>query len=218
MTPAERVRRLVESGSVAPDEGERLLAAMREASTGKGRLALLLDPFERFGGGTAAAAGVVICLASLAASRLGARFDGLLDLHFAHEAVPLRIALLDQLAGWLLPAFGFWGYARLLSRHVRLLDFIGMAGLARLPILIAALAMYPIIASTGMPDPQKVTLTPSLLAVAVIGVACLVANVALLYKGFKNASGLAGMKLVGGFVGLVLVLEALSKIVILVLS
>ena len=56
MTPAERVRRLVESGSVAPDEGARLLAAMSEAPA-RSRLWLLVDPFERFGGGTAAIAG-----------------------------------------------------------------------------------------------------------------------------------------------------------------
>lgn len=39
-----------------------------------------------------------------------------------------------------------------------------------------------------------------------------------MYKGFKNASGLTDAKLVGGFVGLVVVVEALSKLLILVLS
>jgi hypothetical protein len=56
--------------------------------------------------------------------------------------------------------------------------------------------------------------SPALVAVALVGVVVLVANVTWLYKGFKNASGLTGSKLVGGFVVLSLVLEALSKLVI----
>jgi hypothetical protein len=215
MTPAERVHRLVASGSVAPEEGARLLAAMSEAPP-RSRLALLVNPFERFGGGTAAALGAVISVASIAVSRFGVRFDGFLDVHVNRAALPsLHVAIVDQLVGWLLPALCFWVYARILTRHVRIIDFVGMVGLARLPSLLSALVLVPL-----MPADVTVSmkLSPSLLAIALVAVVFGVANVTLLYNGFKNASGLMGVKLVGGFIGLVIAIEALSKVVLLFLS
>ena len=217
MTPAERVRRLMEAGSIAPDEGARLLAAMSEAPA-RSRLALLVDPFERFGGGTAAIAGAAISLASIAVSRLGVRFDGLLDMH-VHRGVapPLSVALLDQVVGWILPALCFWAYARVFARLVRLIDFVGMAGLARLPILLSALVTLPLLPS-GLEKGAIPDLTPGLLVIALAGLVFLVLNITLLYKGFKNASGLEGRRLVLGFVGLVVLVEGLSKLVLLLLT
>ncbi|MBN9161703.1 MAG: hypothetical protein BGO98_38880 [Myxococcales bacterium 68-20] len=215
MTPSERVRRLVESGSVAPDEGARLLAAMSEAPA-RSRLWLLVDPFERFGGGTAAITGALISVLGLAVSRLGVRFDGFLDLHVDRSAVPsLHVALCDQLVAWLLPAVCFWAYARLFTRHVRLVDFVGMTGLARLPTLVSALVLVPLMPA---PLPMPPEVTPALLAVALVAVVFGVANVTLLYFGFKNASGLTGVKLVGGFIGLLIGVEALSKVVLMFLT
>ena len=211
MTPAERVHRLVEAGSIGPEEGARLLAAMRERPP-RSRLTLLIDPFERFGGGKAAIAGGLISAASIAVSQLGVRFDGLLDMHVNRGAVPpISVALVDQLAGWILPALCFFAYARVFSRHVRLVDFVGMAGVARLPILLGALVTLPLMPA----DPTALMkLTPALVPIAVFGLLFVVLNVTLLYNGFKNASGLTGAKLVIGFVGLVLVVEVLSKLVI----
>ena len=60
--------------------------------------------------------------------------------------------------------------------------------------------------------------TPALLAVALVAVVFGVANVTLLYFGFKNASGLTGVKLVGGFIGLLIGVEALSKVVLMFLT
>lgn len=211
MTPSERVRRMVESGSVAPEEGARLLAAMGGTERRSG-LGLLVDPFERFGGGTAVLAGAVVSAVSVVVSvALGARFDGFLDLHFSSSSPGLRVALVDQLAGWIVPALGFWLYARVVARHVRLVDFVGMTGLARLPILAGAIVLRPLAPSSVAGIPR---MSPSLLLLALLAVVVLVANVTWLYKGFKNASGLSGSKLVGGFVVLSIIVEAASKLVI----
>lgn len=213
MTPAERVRRLIEAGSVAPEEGARLLAAMSSAPK-RSPLFTLIDPFERFGGGVAAAGGLVVSLASIAVSRLGVRFDGFLDMHVnPGVAPPLRVALLDQLVGWILPAICFWAYARLLTRHVRLLDFVGMVGLARLPLLVGAVPS--VLLFRGVTSPPK--LTPFLLAVALLALVFVAWNITLLYQGFKNASGLTGAKLVGGFIALLIIVEGLSKLVVILL-
>lgn len=213
MTPSERIRRMIDSGSVAPEEGARLLAAM--GGSPPSRSSLFVDPFERFGGGTAAALGALVAATSVAVSvRLGVRFDGLLDLHFSRAVLPsLRVALVDQLAGWMVPGLGYWAYARAVTRHVRVIDFVGMAGLARLPILAGGLALLPLVPSTIAVPPKP---TPALLALALVALLVVVANVTWLYKGFKNASGLSGTKLVGGFSVLTIVLEALSKGVIFV--
>lgn len=215
MTPSERVRRLVASGSVAPEEGARLLAAMSEAPP-RSPLSFFVDPFERFGGVTAVALGAIISAASVGVSRFGVRFDGLLDVHINRAVVPsLRVALLDQVAGWIVPALFFWAYARVLSKHVRLVDFVGMVGLARLPVLLCGLVVLPFAPEHPILPPK---ITPALLAQGMLGLVFVVANITLLYKGFKNASGLTGTKLVIGFSGMAIASEAASKIVLLCLS
>jgi hypothetical protein len=100
-------------------------------------------------------------------------------------------------------------------RQVRLIDFVGMAGLARLPILLSALVTLPLLP----PGPIHVTkVTPALLVVALAAVPFFVLNITLLFKGFKNASGLEGPKLVVGFIGLVIGIEALSKLLLFVVT
>jgi hypothetical protein len=211
VTPADRVRRLVASGDVGAEEGARLLAALQGAKP-RSRLATLLDPFERFGGGVAAAAGVALALAGVAISQLGIRFDGFLDVHVSRTTVPsLRVALVDQLVAWLVPAVCFWAYARVFSRGVRLVDFVGMVGLARVPVVVSALITVVLVRNIAV-DPSR--LGPGVLLVAFVGLVFLALYLTLLYRGFKNASGLSGSKLVGGFVGVCLAAEVVSKLVL----
>jgi hypothetical protein len=215
MTPVERVRRLVVAGAVAPEEGDRLVAAMAREPI-RSPVWVLVNPFDRFGGVVAVAIGVVASVLSVCVTRLGIRFDGFLDLHVARAHVaPLGVSVIEQLAGWLLPAFLFWAYARIFARHVRPLDFLGMIGLARLPTLLAAL---PIALLSPEQSGLPTRLTPALLAVVFIGLACFGWNITLLYQGFKNASGLRGPKLVFGMVAMVIVAEAASKLVLAFVS
>jgi hypothetical protein len=211
VTPADRVRRLVASGDVGPEEGARLLSALQEVKQ-RSPLATLLDPFERFGGGVAAVAGLALALAGFGVSRLGVRFDGFLDMHVSRTVVPsLQVALVDQLASWLVPALCFWAYARVLSRSVRLVDFVGMVGLARVPVVVSAVLNVLLLRMVTV-DASR--FTPGLLLVAVVGLVFLALHLTLLYRGFKNASGLSGAKLVGGFIGVGLAAEVLSKLVL----
>jgi hypothetical protein len=218
MNPTERVRGLVRAGAVGPDEGRRLLAALGQGGEAPPRSTawLLVNPFDRFGGGVAAAAGLVVGALGMGSTRLGVRFDGFLDLHVnrAHVA-SLRVALVEQLVSWLLPALLFWAYARTVSRHARPIDFLGMTGLARLPFVLAA---GPI--ALLSPDVTRLPLqvSPALLAIALLGAAALAWTVTLLYQGFKSASGLRGTRLVAGFLTMVLASEAASKLVLALTS
>lgn len=215
MTPADRIRGLIEAGSVAPREGERLLAAIAHEDV-RSPAWILVNPFDRFGGGVAALLGLVVSGLSIGCARLGVRFDGFLDLHVSPRGpVALTTAILDQAVAWVLPAACFWAYGRVVARHVRPVDFLGMVGLARIPLLLASVPVALLSPSRPSIPPN---LTPALIAIVVIALPCVAWNITLLYQGFKNASGLQGPKLVGGFIAIVLVAEAISKVLLSVAS
>ncbi|WP_437969436.1 YIP1 family protein [Sorangium sp. So ce260] len=207
-TPDERVRALVRDNVIKPAEGERLLATMtpRPPRTG---WRLALNPFERFGGEAAAVAGLAVAALSVAATRLGVRFDGFLDLHTAPQVIPYTTALLEQVLVWPLPALLFWAYARLLRCRVRIVDFLGVTGLSRAPLALAAIALGLLAPEPPAGAPR---LTPELAVFAVLATLCLVWFLTLLYQAFKNASGLRGAPLIAGLIGLVLVSEIVSKV------
>ena len=208
MSPADRIRKLVADGRVAEAEGARLLAALEAP-----RPLAKLDPFVRFGGGIAAAVGVAGAGASIAITRLGASFDGALDLHIGHVP-PLGTAIVQQGAAFVLPALAFWAYARTRSAHVRLVDFFGMIGLGRVPVILGALPMIAL----APPEPASVSdihFTPALVLVAFLAFVMLGLQVALYFFGFRNASGLSGKTLGIGFAVMLLAVEIASKLVLI---
>lgn len=205
MTPNERVQRLVQAGTITHDDGVRLLTAMgpkRPLTT----LEILFDPFERFGGGTAAAIGLLTAAASLISIPLKIRYDGFLDLHTG-PATSLRLALSEQFVVWILPAILFYTYARLVKSPGRIIDYLGMVGLSRIPYLLAT-------ALLGLFPSGETPRGAALVAIAAIALTALGWTITLLYKGFKNASGLTGAKLVAGFIATMVVCEAMSKTVL----
>lgn len=230
LSPSERVRRLVASGAATPEEGERLIAAMVEDAATKARahamghkeslLKTLLHPYDRYGGGVAATIGLVVSVVSIGVTQLGVRFDGFLDLHVRPISSgtsglhAIATSAAEQGIVWVLPALCYWAYARLFSRHVRVLDFLGMVGLARVAVL---LSVIPVLALTPhIQDPTSLQ-SPSMLALVTVALLMLAVHITLLYQGFKNASGLAGVKLVGGFIGLLIVVEMITKLALLLL-
>lgn len=194
-TPEERVQKMVESGAVAAEEGERLLAALHAPPPPR-----RYDAFERLGERAALGITAVVVAASVGLSRFGVRFDGLLDQHVGAKApVPLAHALFDVAAGVLLPALVFFGIARAQSRHVRPVDLLVTLGVARVPGVVLA----PFVAALA---------GRSVPAVVAVGLVLLAASVTLLYQGFRNASGLAGPRLGVSFVVALVVGETLSKL------
>jgi hypothetical protein len=143
---------------------------------------------------------------------LGVHFDGFLDLHVSRRHVPaLENSLLEQVAGWPLPALLFWGYAGTVVRHARVVDFVGMVGLARVALLVAAV---PVAYLSPESPAVPIKLTPELLVIVLIGLSGIAWYFTLLYQGFKNASGLNGAKLLGGFIGISILAEVGSKVVL----
>jgi len=215
-TPSDRVRALAREGKVDEAQAARLLGAMEDKpAERRGGVALLWNPFDRFGGEAAAIAGLVLVGLGAIAERFGVRYDGFLDLHVARTVASPRTIAVDAFAAWVLPALVLWGYTFAVARRGRIVDFFGVTGLARLPQVVAAAPLAALVPSI---DPQVKTMTPSLAVMIVVALACVGWNITLLYNGFKNASGLRGSKLVAGFIAMLVVSEVLSKIALYLLA
>ena len=213
-TPSERIRAMVSSGRVDQAEGERMLraiaapegASVKSASTAR----LLVDPFERWGGGVAAIAGAVFVLASLAVSRLGVRFDGFLDLHVGGVTSSPLGAVVEQVAAWPIGAATLWIVARVLGGPGRrFLDFLGAVGAARGPVAILAIPI-----SALAPAFPTLRMSASLLFMILIALVCIAWQIALLFFGYRNASGLRGPRLGFSFAFALFAAEIVSKLVI----
>jgi len=122
--------------------------------------------------------------------------------------------VLEQVLAISLPALVFWAYTLLFERRARLVDFLGMTGLARLPLLLVGPPLAWLMAPHAIDPHGKLHASPSLLLILVVGMLALAAHLGLLFQGFKNASGLRGARLGAGFAALVLLCEVASKAVL----
>jgi hypothetical protein len=206
MTSAEeRIKQLARAQSLDPADAERLLDAVRPSSERHG---ILSNPFDRWSGEVTSLAGVVVALGGLATSRLGVRYDGALDLHVVKGAVPISVALVDQLVAFVLTAVVMWGAARFVSR-ARFVDVLGAVGLSRAPIVLVAVPLALLVPLL----PKNPTAPPNLalLGVVVFALVGIVAQIWLLVLGFRTASGIRGGKLAVAIVGGLFVAELVTK-------
>lgn len=207
-SPSDRIRGLVREGKISAEEGSRLLGSVEPSRRATGP-SLLWDPFERFGGGTAVAVGVLAVVTSIGVSRLGIRFDGAFDTHLAPGPVPWSTALADQLVAWLLPALGFWAVARSFGRGSRLLDHLGMMSMVRVALVAFAIATFPLAKHAGRDFGS-----PAFVVLIVLSLGFIVWLAALVFFGFRSASGLRGKRLGVALAISVVAVEVASKIVL----
>lgn len=202
---ARRLQSMVERGLLEPDEAARLQGAtVGLAPAG----ATWANPFVRFGGEKAATMGVLIALLSAFVSRGGLRYDGAFDTHKAKQAVSWGTALFDQILALPLSALVFWLVASVLGSKGRYIDQFGAVGLSRLPYLL----MGALLLQLQVGDLSNGHLSPAVAAVVLTSLFALTWNFVWLFRGFKNASGLLGAKLVRGFIVSIVLAETLSKI------
>src|SRR6185295_358034 len=124
-TPSDRVRALAREGKVDEAQAARLLGAMDGTPPARrSAVALLWNPFDRFGGEAAAIAGLVLVALGAVAERFGVRYDGFLDLHVAKVVASPRTIAVDAFAAWVLPALVLWGYTFAVARRGRIVDFL----------------------------------------------------------------------------------------------
>lgn len=213
-----RILEMVQAGTIRPEEADELLAALRHRRAPLSQW--LFRPMELLQTGPALAIGAAVCALGLLLARLGARFDGALDLHTAPPPVPWGTAITDQLLAWPLTALIFWAIARPVAGQGRLVDFLASVGIARLPLLPAAAILVANreasaeavakVLEGGMPSAAFLIST---LATIPFNVWFFV----LLVTGLRTASGLRGGKLAAVAVGAILAAEVLTKLALLAL-
>ncbi len=212
-TASDRVRALVREGKLEADEAGELLSAVGTKDVpSSGALAMLLNPFDRLGGGRAACIGVVVALACFAATRLGIRFDGFLDIHTG--LVSTKIAAIEQAVDWIVPSLTFFAVARVLGSRARLLDTLGMCGLARVPYALSA-PLLGLLVPHAAKDPA---IRPIDIPILVIVLCALAVQIYWLVRGYQNASGFTKTKLTVSFLFGFILAEILSKVCISTLS
>ncbi|MBW2736832.1 MAG: YIP1 family protein [Deltaproteobacteria bacterium] len=210
----QRILEMVAKGEVSAEEAEQLLAAVGGKQPSRWRV--LVDPFERLGMAFGLGMAALSAIASLALITLNVRYDGALDLHVTAGAVSLAQGLVDQLVAWFGTSLVLWIAALVVGRRGRVIDFVVVVGVARLPMVLGGVASGLLLADFSQLTTKLKTqpLPPELLLTLVVVLPCLAWFVTLLYYGFKTASGLKGARLVAGFVGAIVIAELASKVLL----
>jgi hypothetical protein len=211
ITPSERVHDLVQRGALPPEQGEALLSALKAEPPRWSRV--LFNPLHRFGGERLVAVGLAAVLLGALLRRFGVVFDGFLDTHYAATQPRWALALAEAVVAWPFGALVLWVASLVAARQGRFIDFLGLVGVARVPVVLLGVVMAvvaPLSPPAFTPDHPPV-LTGRLIAIAVVGAMTLTWQLVLLYRGFGTGSGLRGARRVVAFVAGVLVAELVSK-------
>ena len=204
--PEARIRALAKQSRIGASDAARLLAAVKTAPLAPERR---FDPFTRLNAVTGTLIGLGASAGAAAVSRLGVRFDGLLDVHTA-AAVTWRQALVDQVAAFLVPAAVFWVLGYALARRGRVVDMLSTVGVARLLPIVFAVPLA--LLGSGLSSAPHLSIGGGLLvSLALLGIAV---QIYLLVIGFKTATGLVGPRLFFGVAFAMILSEIASKVVI----
>jgi hypothetical protein len=215
-TARDRIQSLVQRGTVPPDEAEALLAAV--GARGRPRWAsVLLDPLECFGAVQLTLVGLGVALLGIALERFGMAFDGFLDMHRTDAPWSLKQSLARALVAWPFGSLVLWLGSLVAGRQGRVVDFLGLVGVARLPIVLFAIPIAVITAVRGIPgapgSPGSAP-APVIFAIVVFALAGVGWNIVLSYRGFVTASGLRGGKRIVAYVAAVLIAEFGAKFIL----
>lgn len=215
----EKILELVAEGKLSPADADRLLR-QAEKEPGRTLVTWLLDPIDRLGTKRALLVGLVAVLIGMAFSPFGVRFDGALDSHTGTAPTPPLFALADATVAWPLTALVFWLVSLLVARQGRFVDHLAVVGLSRVPTIFTGTLLA---ISTAWPLPELVPgkapeVNPIWLAVILLTTPFVIWQVVLLYRGFRTASGLRGIRCAFAAVAAILAAEVLSKLALSVLT
>jgi len=210
-SPVHKVLEMVRTGQITKEQGDELLAALAGEPHPLSRW--LFTPSERLSLRASLAIGALVAVLSATIMLLHVHFDGPLDVHLVKRALPVHEILVEQILVWPFLATVLWAAARLTERKGRFVDFLAHTGVARTPMLLAgvgALALY-----RGLERlPWGALSQKAGLAGFGWAILCTAWFIALLYQGYRNASGGRGIRAVVTFVLALVTTEVLGEIVL----
>ena len=186
----------------------------------------LFNPFVRIGGEQALAIGLgVIVVSGLVAAAGGVHFDRLLGFR-AGYSVSWWVPVVEGLVNWSVISMLLVPVSLLVApRTVRLVDIAGTQALARIPLLLAALASVPALVRDGdvelftaAVEGRMPTLTAACLASLVaglLGLACFIWMIWLMWKAFAVSCNQRGARAVAIFVVAVIAGELATKFLLI---
>lgn len=187
---------------------------------------LLFKPFERYQESHLLVIGIgALLVGSVLGALFGARFDGVLDLHFGKD-VSFYTVLLDNVINVICLFTPLFILGKFINSHTRLIDIFNTVLVARIPYMVLPLSNINnfIVNSTSelvelAQNPDLITeiSTSTYVVITVFGLISLGAMVwmiALLFNGFKVAVNLKNKMHIVWFGLSILLAEILSKIII----
>jgi hypothetical protein len=190
----------------------------------------LFNPFIVLAGSKALFLGVVvILLTAFLGSLSNTHFDGVLDVHTGLKA-PAWLFFAENLIDWLCMVLFLFLSALIVSRSQwRFIDMLGTQALSRWPTLITALVMLPdanrrfteyLMSKLGQSDASAtINSTDAVIFFisAIIAVLMIIWMVTLMYKAYAVSCNLKGARAVVTFIISLILAEAVSKVLILML-
>ncbi|MHB8996978.1 MAG: hypothetical protein ACYC63_17170 [Armatimonadota bacterium] len=196
------------------------------------KLMLLINPFTKLAGWPALGLGLLVVAATVAIAVAGrVLYDGIMDVHVG-LAVPSWVLAILPLADWLIVAILFllagmiWG-----AKPQRVVDYFGMSALGRLPFLLVGLLWMEPVLGRFTPALMKLAQTtpgatpdfaaiPGFAWIVLGGVATMAIMLWGLFLNFFALREASGMKInlaIRAYIGIIIIGEILSKLLVMAL-
>jgi hypothetical protein len=171
----------------------------------------LFNPFVYVAGTRALLIGIaVMAVTAVIGVHSNAHFDGVIDMH-AGRITPA------QLIDWGLVVVLFYAAGLLFSRSsIRFIDVAGTMALARWPMIFCALLSFgiPPLGQVHTLDEVLKAITPTAIAIGLLGLVFTIWMIALMYNAFKVSCNMKGGEAIGTFIVALLIAEVLSHVML----
>ena len=187
---------------------------------------LFFKPFERYQESHLLIVGVGALLAgSFFGAIFGARFDGVLDLHFRRD-VSFYTVLLDNIVNVLSLFIPLFILGKTINSHTRVVDVFNTVLIARIPYMVLPLSNLNGLITQNTSELMEVALNPELASeissstyimltvFGLISLGIMVWMITLLFNGFKISVNLKNKMHIIWFELSILLAEILSKLII----
>lgn len=191
----------------------------------------LVNPFTSLAGYPALALGLAIVAATIVVAAVGrVAYDGIMDVH-AGISVPTFALALMPLLDWLVVALLFWLAGLFLGRGgVRVLDCFAMPAIGRLPFLLVGLIWAEQALGRYLPslirvmqsasNPGALMMQPFFLLIMAGGILTMIIMLWGLFLNFfamREATGIETQKAIPAYMGIIIVGEIISKLLVALL-